>query len=185
VKATPNPLLQRLKALRLPDRAVEREARLPQGFLAKARAGRGLGRKATSSWDKLERFLRGRESGVILPPDFKSPPPPPPAPVVPPELLAAIKAARTPRKLAKLARLVMHSAAEGRIERATAAVLVDAVKVTRALALDTRAEEARRELADRLLVLTADEVELVEGHRRRLAEQAASRTPVTATGATV
>lgn len=155
-------LLGAIEALGLKARDAEAAAGVPAGFLSKAKSGKCSTARAEASWEKVSTFLRARGARV----------PGPPAPILEveddepavAELRAAIRAAKTGKRLAALSRSVLDLMASGTLSPSLGTALLEGVRETRQCVRVAREERGVEKLRA-LEVLFPAEVELLAAFR--------------------
>lgn len=155
--------LHRLGHLGIPERQIEREAGVPQGFLAKSRKGKNRNPNAAESWVKLRKLLVAK--GAIKDPE---PPPTPVAEVVksivrdgvviPPEFAMDFSVVKSADELLVIDKKIATETALGNLEPKLSEALQGWSREIRQV-LELQDEHQAREELLNLIPMTADQAE--------------------------
>ena len=166
VEETVAEVLTRLGTLQMSDRAAEREAGIPQGFLKKLREGKNRTPQAAENLSRLVVWLATTKAGGGSKPEAVVIVEPGAAERV--ELAAEIRAARTMRRCGRLLERVAAEAAEGKVPM-DLGHLLEKLIARRMRALKEERDEKATAQVRALELLLDDEVELVRAHQAKLA----------------
>ena len=156
-------LLMLVPGARMQDREIERQAGLPQAFLAKARRGSHRSPRSAGAWSRLGLFLAQKLGRAAVDAALTAAGTSPPS-QEPDELGEGIMGADTPEKGEALLRRVVAAVATGRIDARRGDLLIEALRALRRSMREGRAEAQRASLPS-LQVLTPDEAEALARFR--------------------
>jgi transcriptional regulator with XRE-family HTH domain len=145
-----------LKRLDLSDRAVEREAGVPQGFISKLRRGECGSAKAAPSLAKLLALLEAKGVSVeVALPAAGLPAPPVHAAPVPQELAALVDEADTHEAIGRALKVAARLVVLGQLDRFTAQA-VESILKARGAALEREEAERARINADKPVTVSVE-----------------------------